>query len=262
MSWRRISALIIRHTYTYRRNIARLFDVVGWPVMEIVLWGFISLYLTKESGIPSVLTLFLGALILWEILVRSNLGITVSFLEDIWTKNQLNYFASPLSPGEYVLATMLSSLIRTLMAFAVIAVFAVVFYGFNVLSLGLPLAGFFLNLIIFGWSFGLLTISMITWFGQSAEIFAWAMAFAVQPFAAVFYPVSILPIAFQYVANALPPAHVFEGMRQVISTGTFSAGEFWAALLLNGLYLGLTVWLYLSIFKKAKKTGRLVRIWQ
>ena len=262
MNGQRIGAIIFRHALIYWRNVSRLFDIVFWPVLEIVLWGFIASYLASGGKIPSVIALFLGALMLWEIMYRSNLGVTVSFLEDIWTRNQLNLFASPLTPIEYIVGTITSSFIRVLLTSVILVVFAAIAYGFNILHFGLPLLGFYINLVLFGWSIGIFTIAVITRFGQSAEIFGWAVAFMIQPFAAVWYPVAILPHAFQAIANAMPAAHVFEGMRKVIATGSFDHQQFWIAVVLNALYLVITIWFYLNIFAEAKRSGRLVRAWQ
>lgn len=263
MSWQRIKALLLRYGYIYRRSPTRMMDIVFWPILELMLWGFVSLYLSQTTGTAAqFIALLVGALILWEVFVRSSIGVTTSFLEDMWTRNFLNLFASPLRLSEFLVAVLLSSLLRVLIAVTLLAVLAAVFYHFNVLTLGLPLAAFYLNLMVAGWSLGVVTIAIILRFGQSAEILAWALAFLLQPFAAVFYPVAILPAALRLIAHAVPLSHVFEGMRAVILQHQFVISELVWATLLNIGYLVVALWFFRRVFRSAKRTGLLVRSWQ
>lgn len=263
MSWQRISGLILRIYYLYKRNPSRLADLFFWPMMELVVWGYVSVYLMQSgSGVPRFVGFFLGALILWDMLFRANLGVVVSYLEDVWTKNLLNLFASPLTPGEYLTGLLISSFFRVLIGGVFMTIIAFAFYQFNVLKLGLPLVAFFLNVLLMGWSLGLVSTAIIVRFGQSAEILAWAFAILFQPFSAVFYPISVLPPFLQAVARFVPASHVFEGMREVVATGHFSASDFFWALGLNGLYAVLAIVLFFFVLSQAKMKGRLTRTWQ
>lgn len=259
----RVMALVSRHTLLMRRNTARMLDVFFWPVMDVVMWGFVSLYLIRAgSNLPGIVEFFLGALILWEVLVRSSLGISVSYLEDLWTKNFINLFASPLTAGEYLFGTIMSSLIRVLLSSAVIIIFAAAAYGFNIFHLGLPLALFFANLLIMGWGIGTFVIALIMRFGQSAEMLAWAFVAIFQPVSAVFYPVSILPPAIRAIAQFVPSSHVFEGMRGIIATGSVSGYHLAWAFGLNAAYLAIAIGVFFAVYRGARKNGRLVRTWQ
>lgn len=263
MNWQRIGALLQRHYYVNKRNVARLADIVFWPMADLALFGFISVYLVRSSGaVPAFVAFFIGALILWDTLFRANNGVTVGFLEEIWTKNLLNLFASPLTPREFVASLVLVSLLRVLAGGVVLVAAALVFYGFNIFTLGLPLVAFYINLLLMGWSLGLVVVALILRFGTSAEIFAWALIFLFQPFSAVFYPVSVLPRVFQEIARFVPSSHVFEGMRQVIGQGTFSVVELIWALGLNLVYALAALAIFAAVFRKALASGRLVRSWQ
>lgn len=262
MSFRRIAALLIRHYYLYRRNFPRLFDIIFWPVSEMILWGFMTLYLVRSgTSLPPFVGFLLGALMMWEILFRSNLGITVSHLEEVWTRNALNLFASPLTIGEYVTAGILSSLIRVFLTLIIMVVLGLTFYNFNLFTIGFSFFAFFVNLVIMGWSVGIVTMAILFWFGQSAEILGWASIIFLQPFSAVFYPVSVLPKFVQYIAHAVPASHIFEGLRTLLNTGVFDGREFLWAFLLNVLYLTVALKILFATFRRAKKTGRLVRAW-
>lgn len=263
MNWNRVTALLLRYFAIYKRSLTRLMDVAFWPFLELLLWGFIANYVGQTSGRNfGIVGMLLGAVLLWEVFLRTSLGTNTAFLEDMWTRNFLNLFASPLRVREFLTAILLSSFLRVLVTSAILAVFASFIYHFDILTLGFPLAAFYANLVITGWSLGIFTIAIILRFGQSTEILAWAFSFLLQPFAAVFYPVSVLPRWLQYVAHAIPLSHVFEGMRSVLLHHTVPYRELMWAFLLNIVFLIVSIIVFTFVFRVAKKRGFLVRVWQ
>ncbi len=261
MSLARILAITTRHLYLYKRSMSRLMEIFYWPLLDLLVWGFITVYLEQfKAALPDFVSIFLGALILWDILYRSQQGISISFLEEVWSRNLLNLFVTPLRPGEYLIATMLISIFKLLTAAAVTVVLAWALYSFNIFRMGVSLAAFVFHLMVMGWAIGIATTALILRFGQKAEIMAWGLAFLFQPISAVFYPVSVLPGWLQGVALMIPATHVFEGMRGVLATGTFSVESFLAATLLNAVYLGLSLIFFYRIFGAAKRLGLLMRV--
>lgn len=236
-------------------------EIFYWPLLDLLVWGFITVYLARfRQNLPGFVTFFLGALILWDILFRSHQGISVSFLEDLWAKNLLNLFASPLTPAEYIVSLMLVGIFKLVMTATVMTLLAWVFYSFNIFLLGVSLVPFVLNLILMGWTIGILTTALILRFGQEAEVLAWALGFLFMPISAVFYPVSVLPPFLQTLARFIPAAYVFEGMRGVIQTGMFSLEDFLKAFGLNAGYLVLAFLFFQANFKAIKRKGLLVRL--
>jgi len=261
MRLHRIAALLTRHLYLYRRSFPRLMEIIYWPFVDLVIWGFITLYLAQyKNALPSFVTFFLGALILWDVLFRAQQGITISFLEEVWSRNLMNLFASPLKPSEFLAATMLLSIGKVVAVSCVTVMAALLFYSFNVFVLGLSLVPFLLNLIVTGWCIGVLTTGLIMRYGQEVEVLAWGLVFLFQPISCVFYPMSVLPPWLQTIARVNPAAHVFEGMRAVITTGTFPGAELAWASGLNAVYLsGLILWFHM-MFSVCKDKGLLVRV--
>ncbi len=254
-------ALFLRHMYLYRRSIPRIMEVFYWPFLDLLVWGFITVYLSQfRQTLPGFITYFLGALILWDILFRAHQGISVSFLEDIWSRNLLNLFASPLKPSEYILALMFVSLVKLLITSTVMAFLAWLFYSFNIFIIGVSLIPFVLNLILMGWSIGILTTGLVLRFGQEAEVLAWALGFLFMPVSAVFYPVSVLPPLLQSISRFVPSSHVFEGMRAIINSGRFPLTELLLALGINFLYILISTTFFHLNFRVVKKKGLLVRI--
>jgi ABC-2 type transport system permease protein len=257
----RIFAIALRHLYLYKRSISRLMEIFYWPLLDLLIWGFITIYLDQFRGsLPNFVAFFLGALILWDILYRSQQGISVSFLEEVWSRNLLNLFVSPLRPGEFLIATMLISLFKLLSAALVMAILAWLMYSFNIFLVGLALIPFVMNLILLGWSIGILTTTLILRYGQKAEILAWGLAFLFQPVSAVFYPVSVLPAVLQKIAWFIPATHVFEGMRSVIRHEGLPVEHLIWAFGLNAVYLLASLLLFYHVFTIVRQKGLLLRV--
>jgi len=259
----RIYAYTLRHMFLYKRSLPRLMEVFYWPILDLVVWGFVSVYLTSlraQGGVPAFVTFFIGALILWDMLFRSQQGISVSFLEDVWSRNLLNIFVSPMSGAEYVASLMLLSVIKLVLTSTVMILLAWVLYSFNIFRLGFALLPFIANLIVMGWAIGIVTTAVILRFGQEAEVLAWGIALLFQPFSAVFYPVSILPEPLRTMANYIPSAHIFEGMRQVIAGDGFPVVHLVWAAGLNVVYLGVSLLFFWWNFRMVKKKGLLAKV--
>ena len=257
----RVGAVLLRHLYLYPKSLSRLMEIFYWPVLDLLVWGFLTVYLARNPGAVGHWTAFLlGAMILWDILFRSQQAVCLSFLEEIWSRNLLNLFASPLSAGEFLVATMILSLVKFLLAAGVTATLAAVLYDFNILSLGLWLVPLVGNLIVTGWVIGIVTTGIILRYGERAEVLAWGLALLLQPFGAVFYPVSVLPPMLRLIAYALPCAHVFEGMRAVIASGSPGIWRLGAATALNAVYLG-GAWLFFqAMYRQAQDRGLLTKL--
>ena len=261
MKLHRIVALIARHLYLYRRSLPRIMEIFYWPFLDLVIWGFITLYLARhQSEVPGFVTFFLGALILWDMLFRSHQGITISFLEELWARNLMNLFASPLKPGEFLAATMVMSIFKVACVSIVMTLCALLFYSYNVLAIGLWLIPFVVNLVLTGWAIGVFTTSLIMRFGQEAEVLAWSMVFLFQPISCVFYPMEVLPGWLQPVAWANPAAHIFEGMRAVLGGGGIPSVSLAWAVSLNGLLLAAVIAWFYRTFAYCKDQGLLVRV--
>jgi len=259
MTLQRIGVLVLRYVFIYRRSPIRLIEVLFWPTMSLLLWGFITIFIQRaaEGDLTRFITFLIGAMICWDILFRAQQGVSLSFLEDVWARNLLNIFCAPIRLSEYVLATFLFGLLRVSLTLLFLCLLAWLLYHFNFFALGVALVPFIANLLLLGLTIGILTIAIILRFGHGAEPFAWALPFLLQPFSAVFYPVSVLPDVMQKVAWAIPCTYVFEGMRQVIRDGTLPWQTLAWAIGLNSLYLAAAMSLLIHVFNVARDRGLL-----
>lgn len=254
----RIYAILLRHFYILRGSPVRIIEIMYWPTLQMVLWGFVGQFFTQQAS-PAyyALGIFLGAVLLWDILMRTQLGVSLSYLEELWARNLGHLFVSPLRLWEWWSAVMIFSLIRALIGSIPAIFLASWFYGFSIFDLGLPLVFFFLNLTFMGWWLGFLIVGLLLRVGVGAEGLAWALTFFLAPLSAVYYPIDILPEWLQYFSRILPSSHVFEGLRELIQHNIFNTKAMWTAFSLNCSYMLIaTTFLHLS-FEKVRREGTL-----
>ena len=260
-SLRRIYALVLRNMYLLRSSGPRILELMYWPTVQMILWGFITLFLVNHSSwIAQASGVLLSAVLLWDVLFRGQLGVSLVFMEEMWSRNLGHLFVSPLRPFELVCALLTMSLIRTLFGVGGAALIAIPLFHFSIFSLGLPLLAFFVNLLVMGWSIGLLVSGLVLRYGLGAESLAWIAIFAVQPVSGVYYPISTLPTWLQYIAALLPSSHVFEGMRAVLFDHIFRTDLLLHAVILNIIYLTAGFLSFLAFFKNARVRGQLLHV--
>lgn len=263
MHHRVIRALSLKLLLIWFRNIPRIVDSLFWPIVDLSVWGFLTMYLLRSSStLPAPLTFLIGAAILWRILFRSEQVVAISFFEEVWSRNLINVFAAPISFFDHMAATCLLGLIQALLLLVLLGGLSFVFYSFNFLTLGFWLFFLFINLMFMGWALGFLAIGLVLRFGPSAEILGWLLPFIFQPLSAVFYPVRILPAWLRPVALCIPSSHVFEGMRQILTKGYVDASHIWCAVGLNVLYLFLAGLAFQKLLNDARREGVLAKYYQ
>jgi ABC-2 type transport system permease protein len=260
---RRIWGLMYRHLALYRRSWPRLLELAYWPILQMCIWGFTARFLAMRTGNnPAIMAgaTLLSGVLLWEVALRSQMGMSISFMEEMWSRNLGHVFVSPLRPSEMLAALVAMSIIRMLIGVMPAILLAWAFYAFNLFTFGPVLILFFINLMIFGWMVALVVISLILRHGMGAEALAWGVMFGIAPLSAVFYPVSILPAWLQPVSLMLPTSHVFEGMRAILLQNEIRWDHLVAAFALNGVWLTVTLLLFARQFHQARVRGALLSI--
>jgi ABC-2 type transport system permease protein len=256
----RIGAMILRYWYLLISSWPRMLELLYWPALQIVSWGFLQTYITQNSGFfARAGGTFIGAIILWDILFRGQLGFSISFLEEMWARNLGNLMMSPLKPIEFLISLMIMSLIRLAIGVIPMTLLALFFFDFNFYSLGLPLIAFFCNLIFTSWSLGIFVSGLVLRNGLGAESIVWTLMFGILPLACVYYPVTVLPHWLQYVAWALPPTYVFEGMRALLIDHVFRLDLMVDALLINAVLFIASFAIFLALLNSARRAGSLLQ---
>jgi ABC-2 type transport system permease protein len=255
----RIGAMILRYWYLLLSSWPRFVELLYWPTLQVITWGFLQTYVAQNANFfARAGGTLIGAVMLWDILLRGQLGFSISFLEEMWARNLGNLMMSPLKPIEFLLSLMAMSLIRLAIGLVPMTLLAIALFHFNVYGLGLPLIAFFCNLIFTSWSVGILVSGLVLRNGLGAESIVWTLMFALMPLACVYYPVSVLPHWLQYVAWALPPTYVFEGMRALLIDQVFRADLMVSALLINAVLLMASFAAFLALLNSARRHGSLL----
>lgn len=262
LSARRIRAIFRRHAYLLLASWPRVLELVYWPAVQMLLWGFLTLFLERESGLVARAGgLFLSAVLLWDTLFRGQLGVAICFLEEMYARHLGHLFVSPLRPWELVTAVFAISLVRVLIGVGGAALLAVPIFGFSLPhALGWALLPFFAVLLAFGWAIGLVIVGLVLRLGLAAESLAWGAIFLIQPISGVYYPVAVLPQPIQPIAWCLPSAAVFEGMRAVLIEGRFDPELFSWALGALAVWLVVGAAAFLALFRAARRRGLLLQV--
>ena len=227
-----------------------------WPLIQIIVWGFITKFMGQHSTwLAQAAGALIGAVLLWDVLFRANLGVAIAFMEEIWSRNLGYLFASPLRPGELVASLLLLSLLRTIISTMPAFILAAVFYSYSLFDLGFWLLAFFFLLLFCGYALGLLVAGLVLRYGQGAESLAWVGVFAISPLSGIYYPLDVLPTWVQPLALILPPSYVFEGMRALVIENVVRLDLLGKALLWDGIYLSLGIWFFLRTISYAKDKG-------
>ncbi|MBI4149853.1 ABC transporter permease [Candidatus Woesearchaeota archaeon] len=261
MRWYRINALMLKYYYITINRLDRIFDMLYWPLIGLLIWGFTSYFimdLTKES---QVLNIFLGGAILWTFYQRASQDMGNYILEDFWSRNLYNLLSTPVEPQEIILSAVLFGLIRSVITFGLLALLGAVLYSFNIFGAGIFVVLLFsLALLLLGWVFGIFVTGLIFRYGVKIQVFAWSFAFLIQPFSAVFYPLSSTPLWLQKISLVFPTTHAFEGMRYAFATGKIAWNSLFFAFFLDAILLIVMYYFFLHCFKQARKVGIIAKM--
>ncbi len=258
-SLKRVFAMVRRYWYLLRSSWPRVLDLIYWPTVQMCMWGLLQVYIGQYGGfVARAGQTFIGAVMLWDVLFRGQLGFSISFLEEMYSRNLSNLLISPLRPVEFLASLMIMSIVRLAIGMVPVSLLAIAFFGFNLWGLGLALAAFFANLMLTAWAVGIFVAGLLLRNGLGAENLAWSIMFLFLPLTCVYYPVSILPEWLQYVAWTLPPTYVFEGMRALLIDQIFRADLMMQALAINIAVNVLAVFSFFGFLASSRRVGSLL----
>lgn len=259
-SLQRIWAIVIRHLFTWPRELESLAEAFWWPSFDIFIWGLMTVFIQRSQRVANVfISFFLGAIIFWMFVYRAQQEMSFSFLREVWDRNLLNILTTPLSIWEFLGATFILGIFKMLISAAWMVFLAYILFSFDIFKFGFYLIPFIINLLIVGWSAGFVINGFIVRYGFRVQAFAWTMILIIQPFSAVFYPVSSMPSVMQAIAKFLPTSYIFEGMRSVLLNGFMDLKSLLMASGLNLIYLIFSLLVFKTIFYKTQKAGSIIK---
>jgi len=260
MKFAPVAGIVIRQIYLLQGNFPRVVQLFVWVLVDIAMWGFMTRYMnaivpSKYNFVPAVL----GAVLLWDFLIRIMQGVSLAYMEDSWSRNLLNVFASPITIGQYLTGLVISSILTSLVGVAVMVILATVVFGLSFLSYGMLLVPFLLILFLNGIALGIVATTIMLRFGPASEWLVWPIPAVISPFVGVFYPLSMLPVWMQKVAVFLPPSYVFQGIRTHVAGGLVSGIALVGAIFLSFIYILLAGLLFMRVYRYALRTGLIAR---
>ncbi len=260
--FQRLYAMINRYIILVIGSGPRMMSIFYWPSIQIILWGFFSDFLLTNNLTNSInsISFLLSAIILWDVLFRAQLGLSMTFFEELWSRNLGHLLITPIKTSEIILSLVITSFLRTSLGLIPAIFVANYYFDLQFFKLGLYLIFFIFNLVFVGWSIGFVVSGLVLRYGQAFEELAWAFIFVLLPFSCVYYPLEALPGIFQTFALMFPPAHIFEGMRQIIDYGIISINELLISFSLNIFYFILSVFMFKRMIDSCRKKGNLFNL--
>jgi ABC-2 type transport system permease protein len=259
MSPSRVGAIVLRQVYLMRSSPQRVIPLIGWVAIDMVLWGFISRYLNGRFNTESFTATFLGAVLLWDFLVRVMQGVTMAFFEDVWSRAFLNIFAAPITLAEYLSGLVATGVATSLVGLVVMIALATSAFGLSFAAYGPALVPFVVLLFLSGIALGIASVAIVLRLGPASEWLIWPIPSLILPFASVYYPIGVLPAWLQPFARLLPPSYVFEALRASIHGQPVD----WGSLAVGGAlavgYVILACLLFAAVYRYAIRSGLLAR---
>lgn len=259
MSYHRIKGILLHEYFLTLRSLEVIVDILIFPLLNIAVFGFLSLYLSGATNRQASYPLLLG-MIFWQVMYITQYSISVASLWNIWSRNLSNIFLTPVSLSEYIGTHIASGAIKSLIVFITSSFFSVYIFNFTITQIGiLNIVLFFINLIIFAVSTGIVILGLIFRYGTRIQALAWSVTFLFQPLTAAFFPVSVLPMPLQKISYLLPATYVFEAARKSLVNPSVDWYLFFIALGQNIIYLIISIFVFQKLFRKSKATGQFAR---
>ena len=255
LSFSRIRAIFFRYLYAQVKGPQALNDLLYWPLIEILLWGLTSVWIQSQSVVSNLPLILMTGLIFWQMTWRGSLDLSICLLQEYANRNLINLFSTPLKLSEWCFGVILVSLCKLMVTISFGTIIVYILYSLNVFTIGWAFLPFAALLFLFGLTIGFMTCSILIYWKQQAEALAWMIVFSFAPFSAVFYPASFLPIWAQKISWCLPTTYIFEGMREILHEKEFPMHYFWISLILNIVYLIVSILLFNFMFEKSRKKG-------
>jgi ABC-2 type transport system permease protein len=260
MNFHRVRVVVRRHLYVLKRSPHRFFDVTVWPLLDVLLFGSLGAYVAQQDGSSKAAAPYLLAgILMFHVLYQLQIAICTGFMEETWSRNVLNVLTTPVTEAEYITGVAAFGLGKLVAALAALTGMALLFFGFNLASVGGGLVPITAVLLLSGWSIGMSVIGLMLRYGQSAEVLAWGINFLVMALSGVFYPVDALPAALQPLARVLPTTHAFAALRTILDGHPLPWGQIAAGVLGAFVCAGLSIWYATRMLRTFRQRGYVTR---
>ena len=256
VSWRRVMAVVRRQGLVQVRNPGHWFLLIALPVVDALL--FSSIGVEFSGGERSVQILVSGILLfhlVWQLTLAGSLG----FLEEVWSRNVLNIWTTPLTELEYGLALFIIGMVRSVVSVLLIGGVAVGLYSVDPTGAGWVALVGAAALVVFGWAVSLFVIGMVLQYGETAEVFSWGLLVLLMPLSGIFYPPEALPGILQPVSRVIPLTRIFEAVRDGLEGATVQVADLLVGVAGSLVAVGLAFWFVLRQLRRFREEGWITR---
>lgn len=259
MKLHRYKAIFLQEYFITLRSVETIFDILVVPILTIIVFGFLSVYLTSNAD-ASVANTVITGMLLWQTLFIAQYSVTVPSLWNIWSRNLSMLFVTPITLTEYISAHATTATVKSVLFFIISATLCQYFFHFNILQIGiLSIVLILINLILFAISLGIILLGLIFRFGTKIQALSWGFISMLQPLCAALYPLSVVPQPFRTIALALPATYIFEGIRIIHTDYDIFLTNMLIAFALNIILLLISMFIFVQLFNHSKITGQFAR---
>lgn len=256
MKFYRIRAIALRYILSWFHNVNNFLDDALWPILDIILWGMTSIWIQdNQTSVSSSILILLTCLVLWYVVQRANDAVSMSTLEELWERNLINIFSTPLTISEWMTAIVLLSFLRIIYTLLICIITVWALYALNIFCIGWTLIPFLFSLLLSGLFIGFFTTAFVMCWGRKALFFSWTISWIFSPFSSVYYPLDILPWWAQMIGKTLPMAYAFQGLRSSLTSEVFPYYDFSMSIILNLMYLALSMFFFVAMFERSRVKG-------
>jgi len=252
----RAFAFTMRSAIFARRNLFVMTDVFFWPMISLLSIGLMAKFI--KLG-PATLGFVMTGTLAAGVLQIAQLDVGYTVLYELWSKSLKHTLLTPIGVSEGVAGTWIVGMIRGFIAFVLLTCAAAWGFGFHLPGL-MTTALFLFGLFACAFILGILVNILILSFGQKVEITAWMFAQLFMIICGIYYPVDMLPKAFQNLALMVPITHFLEFFRQSYGFKAHSSHPLLSGFALTLLYSILSLRLLGHAYTRARKKGIIIRL--
>ena len=254
----KVSAFFLRSWRMTYRNAFTLFEIVFWPIVNLLSVGLLITFLKAEPS--TVVFVLVGTFALSTVQV-CQLDVAYAALFDMWSKSVKHQLVAPIRPWHLLLGSWLMGLVRGTAVFSLQAAVTHWVFGVSVLAHGLaPAVALLGGLLLSAAGVGLLVCTLLMVFGLRAEVSAWSGVSLVLLLCGVYYPVSILPAPLQLVAAVVPLTHFLEAFRATLGYAPLFTTPLVRGYALAVVYVAVGYALFSWAIQRARRTGMLLKL--
>jgi ABC-2 type transport system permease protein len=250
-------AVMVRYARLYRRDLNLLLGGFYWPVLDILIWGFLGSWIQQSAVVQfqNYETIALLGILLWQVVGRGSTIIGLAFSEELWSNNLVNLFSLPLATSGWIGGVLLLYLIMMSLTSFVCMVFILLLYDVSAWQLISTFLIFAPPLLFSGIWLGFTLLQIVVTLGKRGVELGFVVAWFLLPFSGAYYPIEVLPWWGQMISACLPMSYVFRGMRGYLMYQRDPTVDLIKGYLLGIFCATVAILLFAYCFNRSRQQG-------